>query len=399
MSQPKYEDNFDSIINSLKPIKYKFSNQSIQIDKYFKNLNIESIEKKLHSKGKPPGRFKDSLLYKNIDNIYNISAESYDYLEDMNGVKKMPIKVETKGPNFVKNLYNLEFERKIDELLLKKKEEEQKMNAKKSIKFIKKIRQPFFGLDPGYYHPNYNYIKKRIPGFDFGKSSKFYKYNEDIKYTDEKDKINQSNKENIIEENKIFDINMDKTIFDNYRVTNANMNNQILKLNLNNKNSSHKHTRNPKNKNISITQKTMLPIINLNNEKSLEKKPITKKMNYQNKFKKAFSTQNIISFKKMRGRDDENKRLNRKTNDIFYKPNYNCNSPHIPSIIFKASDIKKDYKKYRIGKILRSYIFDPYRYFVLDINENSNNIFQQKNKISIHLNKNKNSKNKRHKNT
>ena len=88
MSNKKSEDNFDNIINSLKPIKYKFSTQSHQLDKIFKNLNIESIEKKLHSKGKPPDTFKDSLLYKNIDNTYNISADCYDYFEDINGMKK-----------------------------------------------------------------------------------------------------------------------------------------------------------------------------------------------------------------------------------------------------------------------------------------------------------------------
>ena len=45
MSIKKNEDNFDIIINSLKPIKYKFLNQSHQLDKIFKKLNIESIEK------------------------------------------------------------------------------------------------------------------------------------------------------------------------------------------------------------------------------------------------------------------------------------------------------------------------------------------------------------------
>ena len=117
MSHQKEEDNFDSIIYSLKPIKYNYSKESFQLDKIFKKLNFESLEKQLHAKGKPPDTFKDSLLYKNVDKTYNISAECYNYFEDINGIKKMPIKVETKGPNFVKNLFNPEFEKKIDELL------------------------------------------------------------------------------------------------------------------------------------------------------------------------------------------------------------------------------------------------------------------------------------------
>ena len=396
MSNKKSEDNFDNIINSLKPIKYKFSTQSHQLDKIFKNLNIESIEKKLHSKGKPPDTFKDSLLYKNIDNTYNISADCYDYFEDINGMKKMPIKVETKGQNFVKNLYNPEFEKKIDELLLNKKDDEPKISHKNMIKFYKGIHQPSFGLDPGYYHPNFNYVKKRIPAFDFGKSSKFYNYNETIKNNEEKNKENQDSKRNITEDNKMFDVNNDKTTFENYKVKNSILNNQLLKLNLNNNKNKFKiKSRNPNNKyrKISSTQKNILPNININKEKSSEKKSIAKKMNLQIKFKKVFSSPNIISFKKMKGRNDENKRFKGNTSDIFYKPNYECNSPHVPGFVFNASDIKKDYKKYRIGKILRSYIFDPYKYFIMDINENNNNS-QEKSNISIHLHKK--NKNKSH---
>ena len=398
MSTKKDSDNFDNIINSLKPIKYKFSTQSHQLDKIFKKLNIESIEKKLHSKGKPPETFKDSLLYKNIDNTYNISAECYDYFEDINGIKKMPIKVEVKGKNFVKHLYNPEFERKIDEKLLNQKEDEPKINQKNMIKFYKGIHQPSFGLDPGYYHPNFNYVKKRIPAFDFGKSSKFYNYKEPDKNTDEKNKDNPDSKRNITEDNKALDINNDKTNFENYKVKNPILNNQILKLNLNNnKNKSifKIKSRNPMDKyrKISSTQKNILPSINLNKENDIKKKSIAKKMNLQTNFKKVLSSPNIISFKKMRGRDDENKRLKGSTSDVFYKPNYECNSPHIPGFVFKPSDIRKDYKKYRIGKILRSYIFDPYKYFIMDINENNNNS-QEKSNISIHLNKK--NKNKSH---
>jgi len=400
MSTKKDSDNFDNIINSLKPIKYKFSTQSHQLDKIFKKLNIESIEKKLHSKGKPPEAFKDSLLYKNIDNTYNISAECYDYFEDINGIKKMPIKVEVKGKNFVKHLYNPEFERKIDEKLLNQKEDEPKINNKNIIKFYKGIHQPSFGLDPGYYHPNFNYVKKRIPAFDFGKSTKFYNYKEPDKNSNEKNKDNPDSKRNVTEGNKALDINNDKTNFENYKVKNPILNNQILKLNLNNnKNKSlfKIKSRNPMDKyrKISSTQKNILPSINLNKENDIKKKSIAKKMNLQTNFKKVLSSPNIISFKKMRGRDDENKRLKGSTSDVFYKPNYECNSPHIPGFVFKPSDIRKDYKKYRIGKILRSYIFDPYKYFVMDINENMNNS-QEKSNISIHLNKK--NKNKSHNN-
>ena len=407
MSSGKEDDNFDNLVNSLKPIKYKYSNQSLKLDKLFKKLNIESIEKKLHSKGKPPATFKDSLLYKNVDNTYNISGDCYDYFEDINGLKKMPIKIDKKGTDFVKHLYNPEFERRIDEFIYYKKEEEEtKLNPKEEFKFYKGFKQPSFGLDPGYYHPNYNYVKKRIPAFDFSKSKKFYTNNEPIKNMDKKKRgeqdHNNDKKEDFKEEINKSDLLDKKETFDNYIFKNANINNQFLKQNLNNiKNKTilKIQSRNQKNlnKNISSTQNNILPKINIKEDKSIGKKILAKKINQKEHFKKILSTPNIISFKKMSGRDHENRKLTSNTSDIFYRPNYNCNSPHVPSYLFNASDIKKDYKKYRVGKILRSYIFDPYKYFVMDIKENNNINNSKDNIINKHLNQNKKNKNKRYK--
>ena len=402
MSIRNEEDNFDNLINSLKPIEYKFSNQSLRFDKIFNKLNLEELEKKLHEKGKHPATFKDSLLYKKVDEIYDLSGACYDYFEDMNGIKKMPIKVGNRGPDYVKHLYNPEFEKKIDELMFDKKEEETKMYRKEEIKFYQGIKQPSFGLDPGYYHPNYNYVKKRIPSFNFGKTKKFYNYNDRIKESEKNIKENQDIKENITEENKNIDKKNDKIIDEHFKIKNANLNNQLLKQNLNNiKNKTifkiqSRNPKNLKNKNkTSITQKSFLPTID--KDKTVGRKLQPKKLNQKECLKKATSTPNIISFKKMRGRDDVKKKVNNNTSDIFYKPNYNYNSPHIPGFLFKSNNDKNEYKKYKIGKLLRSYIFDPYKYFVMDINENDTR-FNSKKKIDINRNKNKKIKNRRHKN-
>ena len=101
---------------------------------------------------------------------------------------------------------------------LNQKEDEPKINQKNIIKFYKGIHQPSFGLDSGYYHPIFNYVKKRIPAFDFIKSSKFYNYHEPIKNADEKYNDNPGSKRNVPEENKALYINNDKTIIENYKV-------------------------------------------------------------------------------------------------------------------------------------------------------------------------------------
>ena len=45
---------------------------------------------------------------------------------------------------------------------LNQKEDEPKINQKNIIKFYKGIHQPSFGLDSGYYHPIFNYVKKEF---------------------------------------------------------------------------------------------------------------------------------------------------------------------------------------------------------------------------------------------
>ena len=389
-------DDFQNILNSIKPIRFKFSTKSLQFDKIFDKLSLESLEKRLYLKRKPPATFKDSSLYKNIEKIYGLSKDAYGYLEDINGVKKMPIKIEVKGIDFNKNLHNAQLEKKVNEFLLNIKEESKNINQKARIihryntKIIKKNNSD---LIPRYYHPNYDFVRRRIPAFEFGKSKKIDNFNESLKNSEDKNKENQKNQENITEGNKNFFIKSEKISFDNYN-KNANMNNPILKLNLNdetknestNKNTS--RNKNEKENNTCITQRSLLPNININQIKNKEKKSIVKKLNQHSKLRKITSTPNIISFKKMRGRYDGINRINKSNSDIFYKPNYNYNAPHIPSYIFNASDNRKDLKKYKIGKLIRSYAVNSYKYEIMDINKNNKSLRQKdKTKLNIELKK------------
>ena len=382
MSSKKNEDNFDTIVNSLKnlkPIKFKFSNQSTKCDKYFKNLNIESLEKQLYKKGKPPPTFHDTILYKHIDKTYNLNDECYEYFEDLNGEKKMPIKIEKKTPDIINHLSSPEFERKIDELLLSKKEEETKFIYRKEKKFYKGINRPFFGLDPGYYHPNYKIIEKRSPCVDFGKAIRNSDLNKEKNdKIDIKKEINMDkpdDKEKVTEEISKIDLKENKNNYNNYKAKKANMNNQMIRSNLinTNKNKTLIKVMSRKTKYNKFNNKThnsILPKINLRKDIITEKKSIFKKMNLNKSMKKVFSTPNIISFKKMRGRDSLNDNMINQSRDVFYQPNYDSTKPHIPAFIFKATEITKDNKKYKVGKIIRNYNCEPYKYFVLDINEN-----------------------------
>ena len=395
-------DSFEDILNSIKPVKFKYSNKSYQFDKIFNKFGIESLERKLYAKRRPPMTFKDSALYQNIEKTYGLSKEAFGYLEDINGVKKMPIKIESKGIDFDKKLYNAQLERKINEFLLNIKEEikeSKNINTTNKIENKKIKKRISSGLDPGYYHPNYNFVKRRIPAFGFGKSRKSENHKETVKSSEDKNKKSQKKQENNTEGNKHFDIKNEKVSFDNYN-KNANMNNQLLKLNLNDETKNESNFKSPsrnkieKEDNISVTQRTILPKINIDNAKNNENKQIIKKIKPQSKLRKIFSSPNIISFKKMRGRYDGIKRIGKKESEIPYKPNYNFNAPHIPSFLFKSSDIKKDYKKYKIGKLIRSYVVDPYKYEIMDINESNDKSFNKKEKTKINIDLKKSRRNK-----
>ena len=105
-----------------------------------------------------------------------------------------------------------------------------------------------------------------------------------------------------------------------------------------------------------------------------------KKYSKKNLFKNSSSMDSLrcpIIFDKMQGRekfqnlDKDSKQPYR----IIYNPNYNALRPHIPAVKFnsgKKNSGKKnqDYKKYIVGKILRSYCNDRKEYFVFEYKEN-----------------------------
>ena len=172
---------------------------------------------------------------------------------------------------------------------------------------------------------------------------------------DNKEQINNKNleKNNINEDRKFIHIDILKKENDD----------DERKIGINNK------SRNPPKLDINNISK-----IDLSNKK--EELNINKKLRLPKVMKKSnsqtiISTPVMISFKKMMGRDGVKKENNliEKT-DIEYKPNYDFRLPHVRSFQFKTKRNKQNHKKYLLGKILRSYSFNTYGYFVMDIKKN-----------------------------
>ena len=378
----KFDDNFNSIIKSLRPIKDKFSKQSYKHDKYFKKSSLEILEKNLFGPKKSPENFYTSKLYRSIDFMYKLSNDCYDYIENLKGIKNIPIKVNKKGFNFVKNLYNPEFEeRPEDRYLLNDNKPHYIYNLKKSNQNKKIFKFAVYALDPGYYNPKYDFIKKRIPSIDFSKSPNSHDNNEFAKIFQEND-YNFSNNDN---QEKILDnINKNTTIQEESKRMNITGNQkpelekenekneqkleiQEIPQNEENNNLIEAHSRNYQ-QNLDDMSQTTVPA--KKEEFKLRKNFNLPRIIHKNKSQINVSTPVMISFKKMMGRDvvkkDKDLKLIEKT-DIEYKPNYDFTLPHVRSFRFRSIENKQNHKKYMLGKILRSYSFNSYGYYVMDI--------------------------------
>ena len=130
----------------------------------------------------------------------------------------------------------------------------------------------------------------------------------------------------------------------------------------------------------SSTQRTLLPKIDLNKSKNVQKKSIIKKI-LEKKIQRKENS-NTISFKRMKGRETY-KSSNRIEGVINYKPNYESTFPHVPSFTFKNLDDKTVYKKYKVGKIIRNYSCDANKYFIFDFNNNQSKNKKPKNNKSF----------------
>ena len=93
--------------------------------------------------------------------------------------------------------------------------------------------------------------------------------------------------------------------------------------------------------------------------KNIKKNALNK--NFKNNDKLKY----FISFKKMKGRDD-NKSNEKKDHLIVYNPNYEFFRPHIHSTFFSIEKNDENYKKYKTGKIIRGYSYSPDQYFVCE---------------------------------
>ena len=425
------EDNIESLVKSLRPIKYLYSKQNKVYDKYFHGSSLKDLINQINSPKKfneflQPG---ESLEETNKEKtIMDINFKStFNYIDELSNLKNLPILLSHKPNNHILS----------DKKILKKNLKIIKMNPQtKNINLIKtKIESDDeVTLDPGRYHPNYDYIKRRYPCVYFGK------YKNERNNNNEKISEKTKNEENDEKKQKLSKKNLDENK-NKINCNSSKMKNKSPKKNVKTEEISKNVLEGKKINNL---DKQIKSNFNLNNYYSLLKKDSSKylrtimhirdkfshsnlkeentassfsntmdfesskKLTEQLKYKGRNDSQynyssnnfNIIKresialrkkgtqlmknssldnlrcpiiFDKMKGRDKSYILKGFEGSKTTYNPKYNSIRPHIPSIKFKSERKYKEFKKYIIGKIIRSYCFNPEQYFVFEYKENKEN--------------------------
>ena len=260
------QDNIITILKSIAPIKHKFSRKNKEFDKTFKNKSLETLLRNLDYHPKLHDEYAPSPEFLNHKNQYDINFQNSDnYIKEFSDLNNLPLVINNK--NCLKNgTFNPDYEinpvknKEEQKLILLEKERRKKERLQDRLERLKKWRQSDSSLDPGKYHPNYDFIRKKITSVyirqpiikinkrheeveknnDKNKKSnnKDNKDNKDIKKEDNKNNSinkNSENDKNIIKEEK----NNDNNKSSNNNNKNGNDNKDNKNNNSTNLNDSH----------------------------------------------------------------------------------------------------------------------------------------------------------------
>ena len=435
------KDNILSIAKSLRPLKYLYSKQNKDFDKFFRGSNLKDFVRQINSQKKysfflEPGEdlneFQDKYINANL-----MFKNPFNYYDELSSLKKIPFSIAKKS-NRKASRYHSE-----DNKNNRSKKKESK--EKKIIKLKKSCNDDDnMTLDPGRYNPNYNYIKRRYPCAFLGRPKKKEdslnkaisereqeKESEDKKETKNnteeetkneiteknsndksiKSKRNEGLKEEEKKNKKLLTFYSHRTIENKqsrdlkYRKINKikcnifkNIKANKNKLEENEKIKSLSQRKLRRTTNLSIKLKsTVSSWSNLNylytekkdknNTRSTSNIPQFKNKRLfkrnKNDLLRKISCENMratVKFDRMPGRDTHMNFSQGVKNEyvIDYHPNYNYVKPHVPSTFFKSQRKYDDIKKYVTGKIIRSYTCNPGEYFVFDFNNFKENELNEK---------------------
>ena len=162
-------DNIISILKSIQPIKYKYSQKNREFDKSFKTRSLENLLKGLDYKPKIYDEYAPDPEFLNRKNQFDINFQSSnEYIRELSDLNNLPLVMSNK--NFLKNgTFNPDYEinpvkdKNEQKKILFEKERRKKERLQMRLDRLKKWRQSNNSLDPGKYHPNFDFVKRKIP--------------------------------------------------------------------------------------------------------------------------------------------------------------------------------------------------------------------------------------------
>ena len=239
-------DNIITILKSIAPIKHKFSRKNKEFDKTFKNMSLEYLLRTLDYHPKIHDEYSPSPEFLNHKNQYDINFQnSCNYIKEFSDLNNLPLVMNNR--NCLKNgTFNPDYEinpvknKEEQKLILLEKEKRKKERLQDRLERLKKWRESDSSLDPGKYHPNYDFIRKKITNVYIRPIDKNTKKEENEK------KINK-NDEQKKEDNKNNNKNIDNNSKTNLKEDSKGNNNK----NENNNNENDKNKNNNNNNSIS----------------------------------------------------------------------------------------------------------------------------------------------------
>ena len=345
-------DNIISILKSIAPIKYKYSRKNREFDKTFKNMSLENLLRTLDYHPKIYDEYAPSPEFLNHKNQYDINFQnSCNYIKELSDLNNLPLVMNNR--NCLKNgTFNPDYEtnpvknKEEQKQILLEKEKRKKERVQDRLERLKKWRQSDSNLDPGKYHPNYDFIKRKItsvyirePIVKINKKLENEKNSEKNKSENQKEEnknnINNINKINIKESSK--ELNKDEK---NNDQNNNKLNNSV---NLNdshslNDNSSIINNNSSKISIIRNIKKKTIRNIKHRNNSNLEKNSSTL-TEYNNTMdnNKSTNIEELPSFNHLK--------VNNHINSVKDKVTKNFSLPKIGTKKIKIKPIKN--KKYR----------------------------------------------------
>ena len=283
-------DNIITILKSIAPIKHKFSRKNKEFDKTFKNMSLEYLLRTLDYHPKIHDEYAPSPEFLNHKNQYDINFQnSCNYIKEFSDLNNLPLVMNNR--NCLKNgTFNPDYEinpiknKEEQKLIILEKEKRKKERLQDRLERLKKWRESDSSLDPGKYHPNYDFIRKKITNVYIRKPIKKDEYEKNsYKYKKNKNNENkkgENDKEDIKNKNVKNSINNKNNSKDESKEINNKIENDKDKNKINisssNLNESHSFINNS-----SINNNTSSKISFIRNIRNLKKKTC-KKNNIKN---------------------------------------------------------------------------------------------------------------------